>query len=360
MSGVTTGWYALDAAALPRGVVVADASPAVAALWHGPIASILEEVADRLPADARPDIVFLGGRVRHPLADILRGLGSTHPAAAGPAIDIGANLGRYPVAGPILRDLLDGPPCPVLLLLNGPALDLDDWAVPEVTSRLLVYRLTGTDRVSPDGFAEVGPDADLAGVVAHLADPVRSVRIAGFALDWDNDRFRWDGGALSADERAAIPARVRLALPEGTEPAAVVTRAGGAEHRPALSPAAAPPGPPAVTLAPAEGMVLDLWERGQAYYCGACRQSHPPGQARCEGGGPGLLPTAAGLVVVARRVGGWAVAPVPRGILPLPDGRVLVRRPGAAGCYGLDDGRWVPLDDPGPWVPLGDGTFAVG
>ncbi|MBX9578996.1 MAG: hypothetical protein K2X87_01700, partial [Gemmataceae bacterium] len=51
---------------------------------------------------------------------------------------------------------------------------------------------------------------------------------------------------------------------------------------------------------------------------------------------------------------------VPRGIVPLPDGRVLVRRAGAAGCYGPDAGRWMPSDDPGGWVPLGDGVFAFG
>lgn len=360
MSVVTTGWYALDPAVLPAGLVVADSSPAAAALWPGPIASILEEVADRLPADPRPEVVFLGGRGRFPLAGVLRGLGSTHPAAVGPAVDIRANLDRYPVAGPVLRDLLDHPLRPVLLLLNGPTLDLDDWAVPEITSRVLVYRLTGTERVSPAGFAEVGPGADLTEVVAHLADPVRAVRLDGFALDWDNDAYHWADGTLTADDPAAVPARVRLARPEGTVAEAVVARAGGAEYRVPLKPLPPRPEPPAVPFAPTEGLVLDLWERGQPYYCGACRRSHPPGQVRCDGGGPALLPTVTTLVVAARQSGGWAVTPVPRGILPLPDGRVLVRRPGAAGCYGLDAGRWVPADDPGPWTPLGDGAFAVG
>jgi hypothetical protein len=359
-----TGWYALDPAALPRGVVVADASPAAAALWDGPIASILEELADRLPADARPGVVFLGGRDRHPLGGVLRGLGSGHPAADGPGVGIAANLGRHPAAGPVLRDLLDGPPRPVLFLLNGPTLDLDDWAVPEVTSRTLVYRLTGTGRVSPAGFAELGPAADLGDLVAHLADPVRSVRLDGFALDWDNDAYRWADGELAADGPAAVPVRVRLAVADGATPGAVVTRTGGAEHRLALTPGTAPADPAEVPLTAAEGLILDQWERGNGFYCGACRRPHPPGRVRCDpGGGPGLLPTAAGLaaslVVAARRSGGWAVTPVSRGVLPLPDGRVLARRPGAAGCYGLDAGRWVPFDDPGDWLPLGDGAFAV-
>lgn len=357
---MTAGWYTLDPAALPAGVVVADASPAAAALWHGPIASVLEELADRLGADARPEVVFLGGRVRHPLGGVLRGLGSPHPAAAGPAVDVAANLGRHPVAGPTLRDLLDGPARPVLLLHNGPALDLDDWAVPEITARVLVYRLTGPDRVAPAAFTEVGPDADLADVVAHLADPIRSVRIDGFALDWEPDLYHWQDGVLTADDAAAVPARVRLAVADGETPGATVTRAGGADHRVALTPGRGPDRPAAVALSPPEGLVLDLWERGQGYYCGACRRSHPPGRVRCDGGGPGLLPTVAGLVVATRRAGGWEATPVPRGVLPLPDGRVLVRGPGAARCYGVDDGRWSPWDDPGEWVPLGDGGYAFG
>ncbi|MBX9583497.1 MAG: hypothetical protein K2X87_24615, partial [Gemmataceae bacterium] len=286
-----TGWYALDPASLPRGVVIADASPAAAALWHGPVASVLEELADRLPAGARPEVVFLGGRVRHPLGDVLRGLGSGHPAAAGPGVGIAANLGRYPAAGPALRDLFDGPPRPVLLLLNGPALDLDDWAVPEVTSRVLVYRLTGADRVSPAGFAELGPDADLGGLVAHLADPVRAVRVTGFALDWDNDAHRWGDGELTAAGPAAVPLRVRLARADGATPEAVVSRTSGAEHRLTLTPCPTPVEPAAVPLSAAEGLILDQWERGNGFYCGACRRSHPPGRVRCDaGGGPALLP----------------------------------------------------------------------
>src|SRR5205809_981916 len=119
------GWYRLELGSLPRGLIVADARPTAAGLWAGPIASILEEVADRLPADAHPAVAFLGDRTAYPLSRVLRGLGSTHPHAAGEPVRIEAQMNRYPVAGPALRDWELGPPRPVLILLAGPTIDLE-------------------------------------------------------------------------------------------------------------------------------------------------------------------------------------------------------------------------------------------
>jgi len=66
------------------------------------------------------------------------------------------------------------------------------------------------------------------------------------------------------------------------------------------------------------------------------------------------------LLRVEPRGGGWFVRPIPHGIAPLLDDRVLVRRAGAAPAYAAGPDRWEPVpDDPGDFVPLADGTFLL-
>ncbi|MBX9625117.1 MAG: hypothetical protein K2X82_15025 [Gemmataceae bacterium] len=355
-AGWGDGWFRADPAGLPRGVVVADATAAAAPLWDGPVLSVLEELAEQVPPAEQPEVAFLGGRELHPLAEVVRAIASGEARR---------QLGRYPVAGPVLWDLLRGPPRPVLFVLAGPPADLADWDVPEVTARAAVYRLTGPGRVSPPGFTEYGPADDLAAAVAHLRDPVRTVRVGSpaFALDWEGDA-RWEAGVLTADGPGGVTAR--LLHPEGGMPEAVFVRASGAEHRRTMTPTDGPPAIAALGLTPAEGVVLDVWRAGHPYHCGACRRSHPPGQVGCRPPAPagGLFPTLAegmpSVHVAVRGPGGWAVTPVPRGIVPLPDGTVLVRRPGAAPGYEWDGAGWVPLaDDPGGFVPVADGAYIL-
>ncbi|HJZ57769.1 MAG TPA: hypothetical protein VKE74_22610, partial [Gemmataceae bacterium] len=54
------------------------------------------------------------------------------------------------------------------------------------------------------------------------------------------------------------------------------------------------------------------------------------------------------------------LTPVPRGIVPLADGRVLVSRDGAASEYVFDADHWEAFaEDPGAFVPLDGGGFVI-
>lgn len=371
MSGsLKTAWYRLDLSALPRGVVAVEASASAAGLWFGPVASVLEELVEKLPPNSHPEVAFLGDRQTYPLSAVLRGLSSTSAPGTGPTVDIAAQLGRYPVLGPLLWELSRGPVRPLLVLANSPLLDIEDWAVPEVTGRTLVYRLTGTEPMSHPAFREVGPETELGVLVEHLRDPVRGVRVGqgeALAVDWDNDAYRWDDGALVWGPPAAAELTASFLHPEGRVPEAVITRGNGAEHRLALAPVPPPVEARAIPLSPGEGNVLNLWRRGTPYWCGNCSRSHPPGQLWCAGvpAGRGLFPTlrdapAAMAYVGEARSGEWVLTPVPRGIVPLADGRVLVSRDGAASEYVFDADHWEAFaEDPGAFVPLDGGGFVI-
>jgi len=368
---IRANWYQLDLGSLPRGIVVAESTHGSAALWAGPITSLLEELAEQLPPGSHPDVVFLGDRRPHSLAAVLGSVSPTHPAAsreAAPSVD--RQLGRYPVVGPVMWEVERGSARPVLLLLTGTPLDLDDWATPAVARRTLVYRLTGPERVTPAVFTELGPEADLGRLGAHLRDAVTTVRVGGGAavvVDWADDAGRWADGATTCGPPAAGPFHFLVAHAEGVVPDAVVGRASGAESRLQLVPARPPDPPAAVALSPAEGTILTMWASGRAFWCGACRQNHPPGALWCppNEGRPGLFPTlaagpAAPTYVAATRGGRWDATPVPRGIVVLPDGRVVVRRDGAAPVCDFDGTRWnFGGDDPGRFVPAGDARFAL-
>lgn len=365
-----TGWYRMDVAALPRGVVVAVATDEAAPLWRGPIASVLEELADKLPAESRPDVAFLGDRKTHPLAAVLRGLAETPPTTPGLTIDIATQLGRYPVAGPLFRELLLGPARPVVLITTVPLLDLVDWIDPETTGRTLVYRLAGADRVSPAEFTEIGPEADLGVLVEHLRDPVKAVRIshpASLAIDWDNPAYRWDAGALVCDEPGDLGVTALFAQIEPTPPEAAVTRGSGAEIRVPLVPGRPVPPLAAVPLTAAEANVMSLWRRGTSFWCSGCSQSHPPGQVRCAAAadGPGLFPTLrttprAPLYRAEAKGAAWLIRPIPRGIVLLPDETVLAGPDGAVSLYAAGPDQWEPRHDtPSDFLPLGDGGFIL-
>src|SRR5262245_7954447 len=122
---MTGSWYRFDAGSLPRGVVVVEAMKESAALWQGPVASILELLAEKLPANQQPDVVFLGDNRTHPLDVVLRGLSAeSKPTRA--ALDVECELGRYPVIGPLLwalqQDLRHD--VPVLVISTRPVIDL--------------------------------------------------------------------------------------------------------------------------------------------------------------------------------------------------------------------------------------------
>ena len=367
--GIQTNWYAPSLAALPRGVVVVEATRAAATLWDGPVASVLEELADQLAADSYPEVVFLGDRHGHPLAGVLLGLSSPHPAAGGTPVPIAPQLGRYPVAGPALWAVECGPPRPILLLLNACPLDLDDWATPALARRVLVYRLTGGERVAPPAFTELGPEADLGRLAAHLRDPAEAVRVAdpaALVVDWHGDECRWDAGGVACGLPAAGGPLLRVAHPDGFRPEAVVRRASGAEYRVPLAPATPPAPTPAITLTRAEETVLTEWANGRPFWCGGCRRPHPPGALVCQtGGGPGLFPTlppgpVAPLYLATDRGGRWHLSPAARGIAVAPDGRVLVCRDGATAGYEFDGGVWAALvDEAARFAPAGDGVYAL-
>lgn len=364
-----SGWFRLDLAGLPRPVVAIDATAAAAGLWFGPAASVLEEVAEKLPPAAHPEIAFLGDRKTYPLAAILRGLSSPLAPPTGPSVDVNSQVGRHPVLGPLLWELSKSPVRPLLLLANAPVLDAEDWAIPDIASRLLVYRMTGADPVTHPAFREVGPETELGVLVEHLRDPVTAVRVrheSGLAADWDNDAYAWDEGALAWQPPAAPELGVRFLHGEGPPPAATVRKAGGAEHTLPLVAAPAPADPAPVPLAPAEANVLNLWRRGTGFWCGQCSRTHAPGQVWCPGqaDGVGLFPTMAanpaGAYLAEPRSTEWQATPIRRGVVQVAPGQVLVSRPGAAAEYRFDAGRWEPYaDDPGAFVPLDTGAFLI-
>src|SRR5262249_59459700 len=151
--------------------------------------------------------------------------------------------------------------------------------------------------------------AELGVLVEHLRDPVRGVRVGqgeALAVDWDNDAYRWDDGALVWGPPAAAELTASFLHPEGRVPEAVITRGNGAEHRLALAPVPPPVEARAIPLSPGEGNVLNLWRRGAPYLCGDWFRSHPPGQLRWRGGpaGRGALPAPPGAPAPAGSRGG--------------------------------------------------------
>lgn len=318
------GWYRFDAGLLPRGIVIVEAMRQSASLWEGPVASLFETLAESLPANLQPEIAFLGDSRTFPLQAVQQN-----------TITLARELGRYPVLGPLLhalqRDALGD--VPLLVITTRPVVDIDDWNVPEVTRRTLVYRLFGEARVSPDGFREVDNTTDFSQFVEHLSDPIEHVRITqdqGLAVNWSGSGYLRQGPGLEAGGLADYATTVQF-VSSGSAPAtAQVRRRSGVERRVPLRTAAPLPESEAVPLRGSEGSVLSFWRRGMTYYCPGCRWSHPPGHVRCrDAGGAPLFPTLEsrpiGTVVVVENQGGAAerFREVPRRRLLLEDGRVL-------------------------------------
>jgi|GEM_PF-3646255 len=366
-----THWYRLDSGALPGGVVAVDATSAARLLWAGPIASVLEELVESLPPSEHPDVVFLGDRMRHPIQRVLEAMSPSADLATG--FDLESQLGRYPVVGPLFRDLLDEPPRPVLLLLSGlsgPIIDLDDWAVPDVTRRVLAYRLTGSVRQTSDAFAELGSDADLKQAVDHLRDPVRSATIGGgnvLPLDWKQDGWSSRDGGLGCDRPESIEVELQLRHPSGVAPRAAITRLSGVALDLPLIRCDGPARLVPTVLTRGEWNVLDSWERNRSYYCSHCRHNHLPGQLRCEGPARSLplfpsidasLPAPA--YVVIKRGGQWSLIPYSRGIVPLGDDRVIINRLNQFSVSHFDGSKWEwQVGENSGFIPLDDGGFAV-
>jgi hypothetical protein len=319
-----------------------------------------------LSPESHPEIAFLGDRRLHPLSDILKSLSG----APDPPVTIASQLGRYPVIGPLLWELSKSPPRPLVILANSPLLDAEDWAVPGITGRTLVYRLTGSGPYSHPAFREVGPETELKLLVEHLQDPVLSVHVGGesaFVIDWDNEDYRWDDGYLICERPSTTIVHAAILHPEDEAPHAVVKLASGAEHQIALTPASPPVLPPVVRLTPAEGNVLNLWQRGTPFWCESCSHTHAPGQFRCESptSGWGLFPSLNDRITALAyhselRSGEWLLTPLLRGILNLHDGRVLVNRERAAPEYQFENGKWEPfVDEASALISIDGNSFLI-
>ncbi len=357
-----TSWFRLNLAALPRGVVVVDASASALPLWLGPIASVLEELAEKLPRESHPEVAFLGDRRTHPLDKILAAL------APGSSFDIASQLGRFPVFGPLLWELSHERPRPLLLLANTPLLDGEDWAVPDVTARTLVYRLIGEQRISCEGFREVGPETDLSVLVEHLRNLIRSLRIghpAALATCWDNEAFSWEACALNWRTDASLELTAAFVLPQNCTPTAEVVRADGVTHNLALEPAETPAEPLPLTLSAAEGNVLNLWRRGTPFWCSHCSRSHPPGQLACHGPetGLGLFPSLRNPAPAYRaklHATEWSLAPLPRGLLTQADGSVIEVRRHREMLHTFEHDHWIASErEPNHFRALDDGAYLL-
>ncbi|MFO0806631.1 MAG: hypothetical protein U0791_26295 [Gemmataceae bacterium] len=367
-----THWYRLDGRTLPGGVVAVDASSSAQPFWAGPIASVLEGISEGLPHTEHPEVVFLGDRIRHALDRVLAVASSPSDGVAG--LNLESQLGRYPAAGPLFRDLLDEPPRPVLLLLSGmsrPIIDLEDWADPEFARRVLAYRLTGSTRQTCAVFEEMGPDADLERAVDHLRDPVEAVTIGGggaIVVDWNEDGWSWREGCLACDHPASIGIEVRLCHPPGIAPRAVIARRSGTTLDLPLSQCVGPDPCTPIAMTPGECNVLDAWERNRSFSCSHCRQNHSPGQLGCAGPAPsyalfpsvGSAPPAAAYVAKTQRGGQWSLVPHPRGLIALREDRVAVRTGHRTGIYILEGSEWKVQKGETPGFPAVDeGGFAV-
>lgn len=360
-------WYRLDLTGLPRGVVAVDATPSAAALWFGPVASILEEIAEKLPAEMHPEVAFLGDRKTYPLASVLRGLAMPGTVKPGPAFDVASQLGRYPVLGPLLWELSHGPARPLLVLANATILDAEDWAVPVFAERTLVYRMMGADAVSHPAFNEVGPEADLGVLVDHLRDSITAIRIGhpvALAMDWSNDACRWTDGVLHGTANELLDLTAQFLHPANVPPEVVVMKASGAEHHLKPSLAASPETAAAIPLTPAEGNVLNLWRRGSGFWCGRCSRTHAPGKLWCAGTAnvPGLFPSLDGAKALAVQVavcgGEWTAMPVPRGVAAISENAVSVTRAGTSAEYHFDGERWLAVEgEPSGFLALDGDCF---
>ena len=307
------GWFEIDCAGDPpaRGTLVCDATAAAAAVWSGPLLSVLEAFAEG-PAAGHPDVVFLGDRVAHPLAEILR-------RAADPA-RLAADLDRGPALGPWAAWATPRPTV-VVLLAGTHVVDLADYATPEWRPKLRAYRVLGTDGSTATGVPEFGP-ADLDAVIEFLTDAPTGLTVAGpggVVLNWspggvaDWDRVRW---AAPPWPPAGGRVAVEFSHPEDAAPTATLTRRSGATHPCGVTAATAPLPEAAVPLPPAAETLLTLWGRGTAWSCDRCGSAHSPGVARCATGGGSLLP-----VLPAGRL--WSVRPRPGGRVAVPAGRLV-------------------------------------
>jgi hypothetical protein len=327
-------WFSIDATGEPprRGTLVCDATAAAGPAWAGPLLSVLEAFAEGPPA-GHPEVVFLGDRVAVPLAEAMR-------RAADPG-RVARELGRGPVLGPWAA-WADPRPTVVVLLPATQLLDVDDYETPAWRPHLRLYRVLGGPAQA--AVPDFGP-ADLDAVIEFLTDaPVKLVVGGpGAVLDWSPEAVAADWGEVSWAAPpwppAGGPVLVEYDHPDGTPPAATLTRRSGATHPCRVSPAGRPTAPELpVPLPPAAVTLCTLWGRGTPWACDWCHASHAPGVAACVAGGGSLLPalTAGRLWSVRARPGSRVAVPCPRGRVVAADGSVLRLGPAGVECRRPD------------------------
>ena len=270
-------------------------------------------------------------------------------------------LGRYPVFGPALREWTRCPR-PLLLVTAVRPHDWADWDTPNVRARLLVYRVTGGDRLFPAGVREVDSDGDFDAVLNHIDDPIRRAVAGGpgaFALDWTGQGARPRESDVESDW-PADDVRVRLAHPPGQAPAAAFYRNDGRAEPCPLEPATAPPATLPVSATPAERQAVLAWIAGQRVYCRACG-GHPPGQVRCAGAG-NLFPSLAPEMAYRAETVAAAVTfyPLPSGRALAADGRILTVTADGIAAHSFADGEWrLDAGAVGSLPDLADGGFLL-
>jgi hypothetical protein len=343
-------WYQLSQEHLPAGVVFIDATKgAERLLREGFVLSILEDLWDNLPATLRPEVGFLGGRRSFTLLEVIGALSGER--VEGAAVDLDRELGRFPVVGPGLREWIRAQTRPVVLLTNTRILDLDDWTVPEVVMSLLVYRLTGYDRLTPTPFREVGTETDLGVLVEHLRDSVLEWTVGDsqvFVVDWDVPDLVGEDGTVRRKGGKLEAVSLLLAHAEGHLPQATFRRASGTTVKVRMIESQAHPKRPAIEIPHAETIAIDTWRGGRPFWCAECR-GHTPGQFWCGNRAdkatfPSLAGTARGTAWAFKFDRRWLASPAPNGIVIL-DGQAVVNRNGEWKTYAYDDGRWSPTDE---------------
>jgi len=308
---------------------------------------MLEEIRDRCPS-TKPDCAFLGGSELHPIDAVLRGVDSTG-RPPGLTVPFEANLGRYPLMGPLMRRLETVGRRPVLIIATGPVIDAEDW-IPEPGSPVAFLRLMGSDRIAPNEFVEWSAnDADFAVVAEFLSDPLQNARLGGeglAALEWQAKDYRWENGWLVTDQPPTQSVRVQFSISVAAQPRVTGKRKSGALVDLALQ--ECPPEPTSrgvATFSASECVVLDLWRQRSPYWCAECSQTHLPGVVLCPSGDNRLFASLGkfppGTVcLLNRRTGGWVMETVPRGIFAIDDDRLCVWQDRHAILVTRTDEKW--------------------
>jgi hypothetical protein len=283
-------WYNLTLKPGPRSALILDVSESAKPFWPV-LRSLTEGVLESLPADAWPEIFFLGNPQPFPAEEFGAKAESWHAA----------NAGRGSFAGPIFEELAGAPNRAVAVVGSGNIFDLPDWSEENIAQHAIWCRY-GPAALTDGAFLEEPYTVEQ--LTEKLNNPAVCVEVSGpgvMPFFWDDPTFRWQRGML-AGTKTSGSLLVGILSPEPDRARARVVLANGSEQMLPLEPVEAPAPPEWRQLPSREDTLLRQALRQGRYTCPACQQAHPAGQWRCTN--PAAAPTFPSLTNAA---GGFAV-----------------------------------------------------